>query len=321
MKQITVTAKRVKDNNSANGGNTDKLAIRFQEGRAAEGDGPVNGLPKVDRGESVQSRTGAKRRKSGSVKRFKQDPASSGPNLTQNATNVHVGYAITDAEMEIVNLGLAADSSSHSQHSRCVSNLLGNQKEDEGQLILSRNSYIVLGAIQVTPDVDGGVAFLINDNSSLLDNSQGWWLGMVNANTNGSSQASVAVEFDTRKSDEQDMEGNHIGLNINRIQSAKQVSLSNYDVYISAGGQDLRKIFMGFFGSTSNEAELNCVKSWAFSDTDIGGNGKQLWVWIMVPVASLGILVGVAICLCLRRVYKEERFSGSRCSTSREHRT
>ncbi|KAL1075448.1 hypothetical protein V6Z11_D11G363600 [Gossypium hirsutum] len=132
MKQITVTAKRVKDDNSANGskkidetkhendydtklselkgalssegGNKDKLAIRFQEGRAAEGDGPVNGLPKVDRGKSVQSdrRTGAKRRKSGSVKRFKQDPASSGPNLTQNATNVHVGYAITDAEMEIV---------------------------------------------------------------------------------------------------------------------------------------------------------------------------------------------------------------------------
>ncbi|PPD85358.1 hypothetical protein GOBAR_DD17704 [Gossypium barbadense] len=179
------------------------------------------------------------------------------------------------------------------------------QKEDESQLILSRNSYIVLGAIQVTPDVNGGVAFLINDNSSLLDNSQGWWLGMVNANTNGSSQASVAVEFDTRKSDEQDMEGNHIGLNINRIQSTKQVSLSNYDVNISAGGQDLRKIFMGFFGSTSNEAELNCVKSWAFSDTDIGGNGKQLWVWIMVPVASLGILVGVAICLCLRREFLE----------------
>ncbi|PPR85140.1 hypothetical protein GOBAR_AA35553 [Gossypium barbadense] len=141
---------------------------------------------------------------------------------------------------------------------------------------------------------------------------------MVNANTNGSSQASVAVEFDTRKSDEQDIEGNHIGLNINRIQSAKQVSLSNYDVYISAGDLSTylpQKIFMGFFGSTSNETELNCVKSWAFSDADIGGNGNQLWVWIMVPVASVGILVGVAVCLCLRRVYKEERFSGSSVSS------
>ncbi|TYJ18656.1 hypothetical protein E1A91_A09G138200v1 [Gossypium mustelinum] len=260
------------------------------------------------------------------------------------------------------------------------------QKEDESQLTLSRNSYIVLGAIQVTPDVNGGsmqnlsgralykkpfrlwkgnhttiasfntsfvlnirnqtspggegVAFLITGNSSLPDNSQGQWLGMVNANTNGSSQASVvAVEFDTRKSDDQDMDGNHIGLNINSIQSTKQVSLSNYGVNIS-GGEDLRvqlrydgqklsvfigdnqtlvlsqsldlstylpeKVFMGFSGSTSNETELNCVKSWAFSGTDIGGDRNLRWVWIMVPVASVGILVGVAMYLWLRRVYKEE---------------
>ncbi|MBA0771243.1 hypothetical protein Gotri_019732 [Gossypium trilobum] len=146
------------------------------------------------------------------------------------------------------------------------------------------------------------------------------------------NQASVVVvEFDTRKSNEQDIDGNHIGLNINIIQSTNQVSLSNYDVNISAGGQDLRpvdlstylsqKVFMGFFGSANNETELNRVKSWAFSDTDFGGNGNQLWVWIMVPVASVCILVGVAICLCMRRVYKEDRFSGSWCSTSREHRT
>ncbi|PPD85323.1 hypothetical protein GOBAR_DD17737 [Gossypium barbadense] len=90
-----------------------KLAIWFQEGKASECDGLVNGLPNVDREESVQSRTGAKRRKSGSVKRFKQDPDSSGPNLTPKPTNVHVGYAITDAEMETVNLGLAVDSSSY----------------------------------------------------------------------------------------------------------------------------------------------------------------------------------------------------------------
>ncbi|PPD85363.1 hypothetical protein GOBAR_DD17709 [Gossypium barbadense] len=96
----------------------------------------------------------------------------------------------------------------------------------------------------------------------------------------------VEVEFDTRKSNEQDIDGNHIGLNINRIQSTKQVSLSNYDVNISAGGQDLRKVFMGFFGSTNNETELNRVNSWASSDTDFGGNGNQLWVWIMVPVAN-----------------------------------
>ncbi|KAK8514540.1 hypothetical protein V6N12_057441 [Hibiscus sabdariffa] len=89
--------------------NADKLAVRFQEGKASEGDGAVNGLPRV--GEPVLSdrHTGANRRKSGSVKRFKQDSASTGPNLTQNA--IRVGYANTDADMEMVNLGLTSDAS------------------------------------------------------------------------------------------------------------------------------------------------------------------------------------------------------------------
>ncbi|XVF30641.1 hypothetical protein REPUB_Repub16aG0075900 [Reevesia pubescens] len=101
---------------SSNGVNADKLAIRFQDGKAPEGGGLANGLPKVDCGESVQSdrRTGAKRRKSGSVKRFKQDLASIGSNLTQNATpNIHVGYGIIDAPLGIENIGLIADGLSH----------------------------------------------------------------------------------------------------------------------------------------------------------------------------------------------------------------
>ncbi|EOY10374.1 Chromodomain protein, putative isoform 3 [Theobroma cacao] len=101
---------------SSNGVNADKLAMRFQEGKASESDGLANGLQKVDRGESVHSdrRTGAKRRKSGSVKRFKQDLVSSGPNLTPNATpNIHVGYAIADAQIGIEGLGLTADGLSH----------------------------------------------------------------------------------------------------------------------------------------------------------------------------------------------------------------
>ncbi|XVE62408.1 hypothetical protein DITRI_Ditri06bG0115800 [Diplodiscus trichospermus] len=101
---------------SSNGVHTDKLAIRFQEGKASESDVLANGLPKVNCGESVQSdrRIGAKRRKSGSVKRFKQDLASSGPDLTQNATpNTHIGYGITDAQIGIANHGLTADGLNH----------------------------------------------------------------------------------------------------------------------------------------------------------------------------------------------------------------
>ncbi|XVE96118.1 hypothetical protein REPUB_Repub02eG0193700 [Reevesia pubescens] len=254
------------------------------------------------------------------------------------------------------------------------------KKEDEKQLILSNNSYIVLGAIQVTPDVNGGsmenlsgralykkpfmlwkgngtiasfnttfvlnilnqtspggegLAFIIAGNSSLPENSQGQWLGIVNAHSNGSSQARVvALEFDTRKSYDEDLDGNHIGLNINSIDSIKQVSLTSYGVNIS-GGVDLRihvqydgknlivfvgdnktlllsqpldlskylpqKVFVGFSASTSNDTQLNCVKSWEFSATDIGGDRNLLWVWIMIPVVVLALLTVVLFYLCRRR--------------------
>ncbi|WRX22927.1 Protein kinase domain - like 10 [Theobroma cacao] len=264
------------------------------------------------------------------------------------------------------------------------------QKEDESLLILSRNSYIVNGAIQVTPDFNGapivnfsgralykkpfglwkdngttasfnttfvlniqkrtspggeGLAFVITTNSGLPENSEGKWLGIVNSTLNGSSQARVvAVEFDTRKSYAEDLDGNHIGLNINSIDSIEQVSLTSYGVNIS-GGEDLRvhlqydgknltvfvgdnktlvlsrplnlsaylpqKVFVGFSASTSNETELNCVKSWAFFGTDIGGGRNLLWVWITVPVASLALLIGVAFYLCWRRVPTEGDLEGA----------
>ncbi|KAH7571603.1 hypothetical protein JRO89_XS04G0098100 [Xanthoceras sorbifolium] len=55
----------------------DKLAIHFQEAKASESNDPTHS--KVDCVEPIQSdrRTGARRRKSGSVKRFKQDLGAS----------------------------------------------------------------------------------------------------------------------------------------------------------------------------------------------------------------------------------------------------
>lgn len=68
--------------------NVDKLAIQFQEAKALEGTGPIEVLSKVDCVEPVQSNRsiGAKRRKSGSVKRFKQEPHLC-EMLAQNATS------------------------------------------------------------------------------------------------------------------------------------------------------------------------------------------------------------------------------------------
>ncbi|OMO83353.1 hypothetical protein COLO4_22583 [Corchorus olitorius] len=169
-----------------------------------------------------------------------------------------------------------------------------------------------------------GLAFIITGDSALPENSQGKWLGIVNETSNGSSQARVvAVEFDTRKSDDtDDVDDNHVGLNINSIHSTNQVSLTRYGFNISAG-VDLRvfvgyngnnltvsvnetlilsepldlsthlpeEVYVGFSASTSTYTELNCVKSWQFSGIDIGGGPNLLWVWIMVPVASVTLLI------------------------------
>lgn len=73
---------------STNEVNMDKLAIHFEEAKASEGDGPIDGGPKADCLEPVQSnrRTGAKRRKSGSVKRFKQESCVCEPVVSHHAT-------------------------------------------------------------------------------------------------------------------------------------------------------------------------------------------------------------------------------------------
>ncbi|OMO62983.1 hypothetical protein CCACVL1_22540 [Corchorus capsularis] len=267
------------------------------------------------------------------------------------------------------------------------------QKENDTHLILSKDAYIALGAIQVTPDVNGasmenlsgralyktpfrlykgngstvatfnttfvlnilsqtspggeGLAFIITGNSSLPENSQGKWLGIVNENSNGSAQARVvAVEFDTRKSDDaEDVDDNHVGLNINSIHSTKEVSLTRYGFNIS-GGVDLRvfigydgknltvfvneililsqpldlfnhlpeEVYVGFSASTSNYTELNCVKSWQFSGIDIGGGGRN-WKWIItivVPIAAVTVLVVIAIVLCVRRAPEDEDLEGGR---------
>lgn len=100
---------------STNDGNTDKLTIHFQEGKASE-DGPTNRLPKVDYVEHVQNsrRTGAKRRKSGSVKRFKKDSALCEPVFLQNSSsNISTGSGGTTAQLGIENASLTWSNSNH----------------------------------------------------------------------------------------------------------------------------------------------------------------------------------------------------------------
>ncbi|KAJ6296814.1 hypothetical protein OIU78_022522 [Salix suchowensis] len=93
--------------------NMNNLAIHFQEEKTLEGNGLENGLPKVDY-DSLQNsqRTGAKKRKSGSVKRFKKDSVK--PTFLHNSSaNFPVGSTGGVAQLGIENPSSTWDNSSH----------------------------------------------------------------------------------------------------------------------------------------------------------------------------------------------------------------
>lgn len=76
----------------------------------------------------------------------------------------------------------------------------------------SFNSTFVLKIDPKTNPSGEGLAFILTESPTLPENSEGEWLGIVNATSNGSAKAKiVAVEFDTRKSYAEDVDDNHVG--------------------------------------------------------------------------------------------------------------
>ncbi|CAN8298467.1 unnamed protein product [Cochlearia groenlandica] len=256
-------------------------------------------------------------------------------------------------------------------------------KESNDSDLIRDNSYIVLGAIQVTPDVRGslanhsgralykkpfklwnkdkratfnttfvinisnqtdpggeGLAFVLTPEKTSPQNSSGMWLGLVNEKTNRTHESKiVAVEFDTRKSHVGDLDGNHVGLNVNNIDSIVQESLSsrgikidsgvdftahvrydgkNLSVYVSRNAEvyeqrnfvfsraiDLsvflpETVYVGFTASTSNFTELNCVRSWSFDGLEIDGEKDMLWLWISIPIVFIVVISALLGALYLR---------------------
>ncbi|XP_050244649.1 probable L-type lectin-domain containing receptor kinase S.5 [Quercus robur] len=187
-----------------------------------------------------------------------------------------------------------------------------------------------------------GLSFILAADTTPPQNSDGQWLGIVNASTNGSSQANVvAVEFDTRKSYQEDLDDNHVGLDVNTIYSEPQVPLTNLGINLSSSsnitatvqydGKNMtlrvsskdvfswplnlsehlpEEVYVGFSASTGNDTELNCIWSWEFNGSDIGDSGfggggdndlKLLWLWITAPAAVVLVLSGIVFCLYWRR--------------------
>ncbi|XVF75917.1 hypothetical protein PTKIN_Ptkin13bG0225300 [Pterospermum kingtungense] len=202
-----------------------------------------------------------------------------------------------------------------------------------------------------SPEVGEGLAFVLSADSSVPENSYGQWLGIVNASTNATSQAMiVGVEFDTRKSYEEEPDGNHVGLDVNSCYSIEQRSLGNYGVNLSIGVDvrvvvqydgksmtvfvsqgdetgDLKSpvfsvpldlkvylpetVHVGFSASTGNFTELNCVRAWEFRGVDVGEDSNLLWVWIVIPVFVLALICGLTFYMFWRRKSKKNDIEGA----------
>lgn len=228
---------------------------------------------------------------------------------------------------------------------------LWNRKKN---ITASFNSTFVINITPQSGPWGEGLAFILTKESgpdSIPETSHGQWLGIVNPSTNGSNSNNIfAVEFDTRKSYLDDLDDNHVGIDINSINSVNQVSLTDrgvnlsraidviarieYDgeskfvkVYTFMSNQtgdnernpiismpiDLSRhlpedVFVGFSASTGIYNQLNCIKAWNFTSTEIRNNDEVslLWLWILIPVISVLVMLlsGVLVYFTWRRKKK-----------------
>ncbi|GLJ25885.1 hypothetical protein SUGI_0496110 [Cryptomeria japonica] len=105
---------------------------------------------------------------------------------------------------------------------------------------VSFNSTFVLNLKVENGSGGEGMAFFITSNIDITDkpeDSYGFWMGLFNSSTNGqSSNQMVAVEFDTVKNNgTNDPDGNHIGINVNNINSTNITSLEESQIDLKSG--------------------------------------------------------------------------------------
>ncbi|KAK1563812.1 hypothetical protein Q3G72_033245 [Acer saccharum] len=135
----------------------------------------------------------------------------------------------------------------------------------------------LLGTNQDELSTIGNSGYGRKEGTGVPENSDGQWLSTVNATTNGTSQANiVAIEFDTRKSYSQDLDGTNVTAHVQY--DGKNITVSvghnaeNLDLVLSYP-IDLseflpQKVYVGFTASTSIYTQTNCVKSWEFNGSD-----------------------------------------------------
>ena len=212
-------------------------------------------------------------------------------------------------------------------------------------VIASFNTFFVFNLYRNdTWEAGEGLAFLISPDHELPQESYGQWLGLTNVTTDGKpGNHMVAIEFDTRKQGF-DPIGNHVGLNINSVNSSKTVPAkfeptANYSVWIEYDGESkLMEVYMandgddkpqnpilsetinlklyvkqfsyfGFSGSTGDPAkQLNCVVKWKLEVEDL--SSKKDWKPFIIGFSvgfPLMALVLVLLGIKLRRVIMKKK--------------
>ncbi|MCD7468401.1 hypothetical protein HAX54_006565 [Datura stramonium] len=93
-----------------------------------------------------------------------------------------------------------------------------------------------------------GLAFLICPDLELPQNSQGQYLGLTNATTDGNlANKIIAVELDTFKQDF-DIDGNHIGIDVGSVRSVKSEPLTPHGIELAPMGARFYNIWVQYDG-------------------------------------------------------------------------
>ena len=144
----------------------------------------------------------------------------------------------------------------------------GDSKEKENSRVASFNTSFLINVFRVNNSVPGeGVAFLIAPDLILSPGSSGQYLGLTNSSTDGlSSNNLVAVELDTFKQDF-DPDDNHIGLNINSVNSSKTVSLSEFGIQIAPNGTKFYVVWIQYNGKNKSIQVYMAEQEQVFSPT------------------------------------------------------
>lgn len=225
-----------------------------------------------------------------------------------------------------------------------------------GKISASFNTSFVLNIQPVRANESGGegLAFIITSAASdyIPADSHGQWLGLFNSTTNGKpSNKIVAVEFDTTKNAAtNDPDENHVGININNINSTKIESLdpdqinlkggknitawiiyngteNQLDVYLSnsSGPMPSQPIlrhtvnlsdfldpyaYFGFSASTGDSPELNCVLSWDLTIEKFPSDDDTDYTTLIVWICVALAVAIVAIIIAVVLYLKYQKSRG-----------